>query len=197
MIVQLTTFSNVILDVALARNGFVTEMRIVWMEKLANFYHQMNEIVLLIALRTSSNVWMVIVFQKIGNVMVSNFLNPLILWIKKNMLFHEKRRYRRLVFDFTEKNCFFRPNRLWWWIGRISFMPHSSMRGRSRIQMQQFWKMYSKILGLWWSQRLRRSRIGWKSRSLSGTKSMSTRRISMFESSVHFSNSESELRIIR
>ena len=56
MIVQLTTFSNVILDVALARNGFVTEMRIVWTEKLANFYHQMNEIVLLIALRTNSNV---------------------------------------------------------------------------------------------------------------------------------------------
>ena len=26
---------------------------------------------------------------------------------KKDMLFHEKRRYRRLVFDFTEKNCFF------------------------------------------------------------------------------------------
>ena len=91
MIVQLTTFSNVILDVALARNGFVTEMRIVWMEKLANFYPQMNEIVLLIALRTNSNVWMVIVFQKIGNVMVSNFLNPLILWIKK-------------ICDFTKKD---------------------------------------------------------------------------------------------
>ena len=28
MIVQLTTFSNVILDVALARNGFVTETKI-------------------------------------------------------------------------------------------------------------------------------------------------------------------------
>ena len=53
MIVQPTTFSNVILDVALAKNGFVTEMKIVWMEKLANFYPQMNEIVLLIALRTN------------------------------------------------------------------------------------------------------------------------------------------------
>ena len=56
MIVQPTTFSNVILDVALARNGFVTEMKIAWMEKLANFYHQMKEIVLLIALRTNLNV---------------------------------------------------------------------------------------------------------------------------------------------